>query len=134
MYVYTQYKLNSKTVAVSPSLDPALISPFHLLPSPVHSTGVFFYIFPGFLVICILLSSNNISTYIPRSFSFINMTICNYIFCQLLFINLLKLVYKDSYFQHSSFDFNEFHLLLTFLSKKMSPIFFLLGFFFIRII
>ena len=51
--------LTSKTVPVLPSLDPSLMYPFHLLPSPVHPTGFLFYIFPGFLAIFILLSSNN---------------------------------------------------------------------------
>ena len=32
-------KLNSMTVPVLPSLDPSLIFPFHLLPSPVHPAG-----------------------------------------------------------------------------------------------
>ena len=50
---------NSKTVPVLPFLDPSLIFPFHLLSSPVRSTGFFFCFFPGFLVIIILSSSNN---------------------------------------------------------------------------
>ena len=51
-------KLNSKTVSVLPSVDPSLIFPFQLLPYPAHPTGFSFYIFSGFLVIFILLSSN----------------------------------------------------------------------------
>jgi len=52
-------KLNSKTIPVLPSLDPSLIFPFHLLPSPVHPTGFSFCFFPAFVAIFILLSSNN---------------------------------------------------------------------------
>ena len=51
--------LTSKTVPVLPSVDPSLIFPFHLLPSPVYPTGFSICIFPGFLAIFILLSSNN---------------------------------------------------------------------------
>ena len=46
-------KLNSKTVPVLPSLDPSLIFPFLLIPSPVHPTGFSFCFFPGFLAILI---------------------------------------------------------------------------------
>ena len=52
-------KLSSKTVPVLPSLDPSLIFPFHLSTSPVHPIGFSFHFFPVFLVIFILLSSNN---------------------------------------------------------------------------
>ena len=52
-------KLNSKKVPVLSSLDPFLIFPFHLLPSPVHPTEFSFCFFPDFLSIVILLSSNN---------------------------------------------------------------------------
>ena len=60
-------KLNSKTVPVLLSLDPSLIFPFHLLPSPVHPTGFSFCFFPGFLVIFIILSSNNNNNLFPLS-------------------------------------------------------------------
>ena len=40
-------KLKSKTIPVLPTPDPILIFPFHLLPSPVHSTGFSFCFFPG---------------------------------------------------------------------------------------
>ena len=36
-----------------------LLFPIHLLPSPMHSTGFSFYIFPGFLAMFTSLSSNN---------------------------------------------------------------------------
>ena len=36
-----------KMVPVLPSLDPSLIFPFHILPSPVHPTGFSFYFFHG---------------------------------------------------------------------------------------
>ena len=49
----------SKTVPVLPSLDPSLIFPFYLIPSPVDLTGFSFCFFPGFLAIYILLSANN---------------------------------------------------------------------------
>ena len=52
-------KLNSNMVPVLSSLDPSLIFPFHLLPSPVYPTGYSFCFFPGLLPIYILLSSNN---------------------------------------------------------------------------
>ena len=45
--------------SILPFLDPSLIFPFHILPSPVHPTGFSFCFFPGFLAIFILLSSNN---------------------------------------------------------------------------
>ena len=45
--------------SVLPSLDPSLIFKFQLLPSPVHPTGFFFYICPGFLAIIILSSNIN---------------------------------------------------------------------------
>ena len=50
------------TVPVLPSLDTSIIPPFHFSPSPVHSNGFSFYIFPGFLAIIILLLSNNNNT------------------------------------------------------------------------
>ena len=56
------YKISSKTVPILPFLDPSLIFPFHLLPSPVHPTGFSFCFFTGFLAIFISLSSNNILT------------------------------------------------------------------------
>ena len=52
-------KFNSKTVPVLPSFDPSLLYPFHLSPSPVHPIGFSFCLFPGFLDIFILFSSNN---------------------------------------------------------------------------
>ena len=51
--------LNFKTFPVLLFLSPSPIFPFHLLPFPVHPTGFSFYIFPGFLAMFILLSSNN---------------------------------------------------------------------------
>ena len=51
--------LNFKMVPVLPYLDPSLIFPMHLLPSPVHRTRFSFCFFPGFLNIFILLSSKN---------------------------------------------------------------------------
>ena len=56
-------KFKFKTVLFLPSLDPSLIFPFHLLSSPVHPTGFSVYIFPGFLDIFILLSTNNNNLY-----------------------------------------------------------------------
>ena len=43
------FELNAKTVPVLPSLDPSLMFPFHLLPSPVHPTGFSFCFFPGMI-------------------------------------------------------------------------------------
>ena len=40
-------------------LEPSLIFPFHLSPSPVHLTEFSFYIFLGFLAIFPMLSSNS---------------------------------------------------------------------------
>ena len=61
---YLTSKLNFKTVLVIPSLDPSLIFPFHLLPSPTYPTGFSFCFFPGFLAIFNSLSlNNNISSY-----------------------------------------------------------------------
>ena len=48
-----------KTVPALTSLDASLTFPFHLLRTPVHPTGLFFYIFPGFLAICISSSNDN---------------------------------------------------------------------------
>ena len=52
MYIL-KYHCTSKTVPVLLSL----IFPFHLIPSPIHSTGVYFCFFPSFLAIFISLSS-----------------------------------------------------------------------------
>ena len=43
--------INSWMVPVLPSLDPSLIFPFQLLPSPVNPTGFSFCFFLGFLAI-----------------------------------------------------------------------------------
>ena len=64
--------LTSKTVPVLPSLDPSILFPFYLLPSPVHPTRFSFCFFPGFFAIFILLSSNNILIHaeiLKRSFN-----------------------------------------------------------------
>ena len=65
--VHAFFKLNSLTVSIFP-LTPSRIFHFNLLPFPVHPTGFSFYIFPGFLVIFILLSSNNNKIYFLWSF------------------------------------------------------------------
>ena len=55
---YLISKINYNTVPVLPNLNPFLIFPFNLLPSPLHPTGFFFYFFPGFPAIYIFLSLN----------------------------------------------------------------------------
>ena len=60
-------KLNFMTV---PDL-PSLIFPFHLLPSPVHPTGFFFCIFPGFLAIFILSCHRTTTMVTAKCFEFI---------------------------------------------------------------
>ena len=57
-------ELNSKTLPDLPSFDSSLI--FHLLPSPVHATVFSFCFFPDFLVIFIVLSSNNNLRYVNK--------------------------------------------------------------------
>ena len=75
--------LNSKTILALSSIKPSLIFHFHQLPSPVHTTGFFFYIFPNFLAMFILLSSNN--NYL--SITSISTRVCNLCMSQIIFQN-----------------------------------------------
>ena len=63
-------KPNFQKVSVLPSHEPSLLFPFHLLSYPTHPTVFSFYIFPGFLAISILLTSNNINSQHPTGFFF----------------------------------------------------------------
>ena len=56
--------LTFKTVPVLPSLDPSLIFPFLLLPSPVHSTGFSFLNSLPFLSCCHRTTAINYHTFI----------------------------------------------------------------------
>ena len=58
-YTLPQNSMFYKTVPVLLFLRPSLMFLLHLLPSPVHPNRIFFYIFPDFLTIFILLLSNN---------------------------------------------------------------------------
>ena len=93
-YIYlthelTPQHLNSKMVPVLPSLNPSLIFIFPLLPSPLYPTGFSFYIFPEFLVIFILLSSDNNNKYLPITSTWTS--VCNFYFCmsQIIFTKQL---------------------------------------------